>query len=80
MLRFERSSVGQTVAAAVAPFLRQMSEAVKVAHSGQQQNSDKKSPYHKDTGVPDLLLPRCAHGITSDWRDKEGFPEGAFIG
>jgi hypothetical protein len=34
----------------------------------------KKSPYRKDTGIPDLLLPRCAHGITSDLRDGEGFP------
>jgi hypothetical protein len=23
----------------------------------------KKSPYRKDTGVPELLLPRCANGI-----------------
>jgi hypothetical protein len=22
----------------------------------------KKSPYHKDTGIPELLLPRCANG------------------
>jgi hypothetical protein len=36
----------------------------------------KKSPYRKDTGIPDLLLPRCAHGITSDLRDGKGFPIG----
>jgi hypothetical protein len=40
------------------------------------KNSAKKSPYHKDTGLPDLLLPRCAHGITSDLRETEGFPVG----
>jgi hypothetical protein len=34
----------------------------------------KKSPYHEDTGIPDLLLPRCAHGITSDWHERDEFP------
>jgi hypothetical protein len=34
----------------------------------------KKSPYHEDTGIPDLLLPRCAHGITSDSQYRDQFP------
>ncbi|SIT36398.1 hypothetical protein BN2476_90060 [Paraburkholderia piptadeniae] len=28
-----------------------------------QKNWTKKSPYREDTGVPELLLPRCAYGI-----------------
>jgi hypothetical protein len=35
----------------------------------------KKSPYHEDTGVPELLLPRCANGNKSDWRDAGWFPD-----
>jgi hypothetical protein len=34
----------------------------------------KKSPYREDTGIPDLLLPRCAHGITSDSLYRDRFP------
>jgi hypothetical protein len=32
----------------------------------------KKSPYRKDTGVPELLLPRCANGIDETGRVAGG--------
>jgi hypothetical protein len=37
--------------------------------------TQKKSPYRKDTGVPELLLPRCANGVESDWRGASWFPD-----
>lgn len=35
----------------------------------------KKSPYHEDTGIPELLLPRCANGVESDWCRVRWFPD-----
>ncbi|HEX7935005.1 MAG TPA: hypothetical protein VF573_18270 [Paraburkholderia sp.] len=42
------------------------------------QNPRKKSPYHKDTGIPELLLPRCANGVESDRTDALWFPDIRF--
>jgi hypothetical protein len=35
----------------------------------------KKSPYREDTGIPELLLPRCANGVKSDWHTGRWFPD-----
>jgi hypothetical protein len=44
------------------------------------QDRPKKSPYHEDTGVPELLLPRCADGIDETGSSRGGsrsFPQAS---
>ncbi|VVD28137.1 protein of unknown function [Paraburkholderia dioscoreae] len=45
-----------------------------VTHNSCKKGS-KKSPYREDTGVPELLLPRCANGAKSDCHKAGWFPQ-----